>query len=201
MATFEDLLARMPAIAEAVNKFSSESVQRLALEGLLRSFTGDGGDYSPKRSRGGKTTGRTAKAKATGELDAESGKGKSVKTTKKRAVPVSLVPNLNLQPKDKISFRDFAATKAPKSNDERNTVAVYWLIHEAGLSGITPSHVYSVYKDVKWKVPPDLPTSMQITASTKRWLNTGDSKDIKLDIRGENLVEQELPRTPKKAKA
>jgi hypothetical protein len=39
--SFDELMAKMPTIAGAVNAFSSESVQQLAFQSLVRSFAGE----------------------------------------------------------------------------------------------------------------------------------------------------------------
>jgi hypothetical protein len=104
------------------------------------------------------------------------------------------VKDLNLRPKDKQSFKDFVAAKSAATNHERNALSVYWLTRIAGVSGVTIDHVYSCYKEVTWKVPPNLANSLAVTANQKGWLNTEDMQDLRVTVKGENLVEHDLPR-------
>ena len=198
--TFDDLLVQMAAISTAVNAFTSESVQQLAFQALLRSLNGDADEptHAP-RTRVRSRPPRKARKLAGSEGVPEEKPGKAAARKRSTKSP-SLVKGLNFRPQGKTSFRDFAVAKAPRSNDERSAVAVYWLSHDAELTNLTVNHVYSGYKEARWKVPPDLATGMQITASTKGYLNTSDSNNIRLDVRGENLVEHDLPRATKARK-
>jgi hypothetical protein len=107
------------------------------------------------------------------------------------------VRDLNLRPNDKQSFKDFVAAKSPETNDERNALSIYWLTRIADLSGITVDHVYTCFKEAKWKVPPNLANSLAVTANRKGWINTEDTQDLQVIVRGENLVEHDLPRQGK----
>jgi hypothetical protein len=115
------------------------------------------------------------------------------KSAAKVATRLSIVKDMSLTPKGKKSFKDFATEKAPTDNQEKCTVAAYYLTHELGLTGITIHHIFTCYKTAKWK-PADIYNVAMITASRKGWLDTSDMSDIKLTPHGEYLVESELPR-------
>ena len=112
---------------------------------------------------------------------------------------VSILKDLNLSPKGKKSFRDFEGEKEPKGHPEQCTVAVYYLQHELNISGITPSHIFTCYRDVrKWRLPSDLVALLRVIASRKGWINTSNIADIKVTSHGVNFVEQDLPKKHKK---
>ena len=111
----------------------------------------------------------------------------------------SIVKDLNLAPKGKKSFGAFAKDKGPRSNQEKCVVAVYYLHHELAIAPLSIDHVYTCFKDAKWRVPADLSNALAVTAHRKGWLDTTDMENITVTPRGENLVEQDLPPKPKKA--
>ena len=133
-----------------------------------------------------KSSTKTKKTKETGK---KHGKNKSPTT-------LSIVKDLNLKPNGKESFNDFADKKKPTSNQEKCVVAVYYLKKELVLPNISINHIYTCFKDAKWRVPADLVNTLQYIASQRGWLDTSNSTDIKLTTLGENLVEHDLP--PKK---
>jgi hypothetical protein len=111
----------------------------------------------------------------------------------------TIVKDLNLKPKGKTPFAEFAKAKLPKTNQEKCTVSVYYLTEELALKAVSPDHVYTCYKDLKWKVPADLYNTLVLTAHRKGWLDTSDMTSIALTTHGENLVEHDLPRPAKGA--
>jgi hypothetical protein len=206
---YERLKAQMPEIAKAVNAFASEQVQQQAFRVLIRSLAGDRagdepdasedvaegtpdkGELSDRRPRHGRGK-RAAVAKAA------SATGIPARATgRRKAGPLSLDKSLNLRPKDRQSFADFAAEKTPRTQHEKNVVAVYWLTRVAGLGQATVDQVYTCYKDRTWRVPPDLRNNLAVAASTKAWIDTSNMDDLKVTVNGENYVEHDLPPKPK----
>jgi hypothetical protein len=120
-------------------------------------------------------------------------KGKSRPKTGSAGSP-SIVRDLNLKPKGKDSFDQFAAKKNPGSNQQKCVVAVYYLQHELGLSSITADHVYTCFKHMQWRVPSSLANTMAYVASVHGWLDTRNMADVKLTTIGENLVDHDLPK-------
>ena len=106
----------------------------------------------------------------------------------------SLVKDLNLRPKGKKDFAAFVNEKKPSGNDERSTVAVYYLKQELGIPAVGVDHVFTCYKAVNWRQPANLGNSLAITSHRKGWMDTRDFNDLKLTTHGENLVEHDLPR-------
>lgn len=111
----------------------------------------------------------------------------------KTKLSLSIDKDLNLRPKGKKSFVDFAKEKQPVSYEQKCTVAVYYLEKILGIKGIGINHIYTCYKDAVWRVPADLRNKLHSTASKKGWLDTGNIDEIKLTTRGDNLIEHDLP--------
>jgi hypothetical protein len=106
----------------------------------------------------------------------------------------TLLGNLNLTPEGKKAFKDFASNKNPTNLREKCLLAVYYLKNEIGLQQVSVDHIYTCFKDVKWKLPADLHNTLSETSSRHAWLDTSDYSGIKLTLRGENYVEHELPK-------
>lgn len=190
---FDELVEAMPKIAEAVKAFP-ESVQGKAFDALMEAHAGnapiastDTGSTSAKTRRTRKTSTRKSKASDNG-----------AKTTAKRSSSApTMVKDLDLAPKGKASFKDFAAAKAPTSNNDKNVVIVYYLAQITGTSPITIDHVFTSYRNAAWKIPKNLQNSLAATASKKGYFNTSDLQDIRLEVHGINRVEHELPEKSK----
>jgi hypothetical protein len=108
----------------------------------------------------------------------------------------SIVKDLNLRAEGSQSFRDFARGKGPSMNLRKKcTVAVYYLSRVLDLARINTNHVYTCFKDMKWRPPADLHNTLQETASRHGWLDTSDMENIALTPIGETMVEHDLPQT------
>lgn len=117
----------------------------------------------------------------------------------KAKTAVSILKDLNLRPKGKKSFIEFANEKQPKGHPEQCTIAVYYLQHVINIGKITPSHIFTCYRDVKkWRLSSNLPVILRVIASRKGWIDTANIEDIKVTPHGMNLVDQDLPRKKKK---
>jgi hypothetical protein len=203
---FDHLLSQMPAIAEAVNGFTSEQVQQQAFRALISAIGGEVTDTDDSDMEADAGTGASPEArastrrrprpkKAPAAADGEAATGTPARRRSVVAGP-SHDKNLDLYPKGAESFADFVESKKPTTIQERNLVAVYYLTRIAGVKA-TVDAVYTAYKDRKWKVPTDLRNALQVTASVKGWLNTENSDDLKVAIPGENYVEHDLPKAAK----
>ena len=132
-----------------------------------------------------------------GQVTEPSTKRRTSPKRKKKAAKASLsiVKDLDLRPEGAQSFRDFARGKKPATNLKKCTVAVYYLSRVLSVAGINVNHVYTCFKDVKWRVPSSLHTTLAETASRHGWLDTGDMENIALTPGGEAMVEHDLPGT------
>ncbi len=183
--SFNALLVEMPRIAEAVQAFP-EAVQAQALEALLAAATGGTGTT---------TSGRTP-VKRRIRKPGTNVSGGAVKSGPRRKSAPSAMRELDLTPKGKPSLKNFVAEKQPKTNHDKNVLSVYYLEETLKISSVTLDHVFTCYKDARWRESPDLANSLALTAYKKRFLNTANLNDIKLTPPGRNHVEHDLP--PKK---
>lgn len=192
---FSALLKEMPRIAEVVNAFSDEAVQKQAFEALVGAFYDDGTktkaperEREPRRERKQIRKRQTRKPKA-----GEDGDGK--KQRRPSGSPTAL-RDLDLAPKGKTSLKDFVAEKQPKTNHDQNVLSVYYISEILGIAAVTLNHVFTCYKDMRWREPSNLANSLALTTHRKRFLDTANLDDIKLTPAGRNHVRHDLP--PKK---
>lgn len=113
--------------------------------------------------------------------------------SKRSRTTMGVIKDLNLTPKSKKSFRDFAGETSPPSMLQKCAVAVYYLTHEVSVPAVSASHVLTCFKSVGWRLPADLPNTLQ-QAGTAGYLDTKKMDDIKITTIGENLVEHDLPK-------
>jgi hypothetical protein len=172
--------------ADAVSDLP-EHLQGVAFSEAVRILEAEGSGKKPrsrKRTAPGGSKGRSKKSSSEG----------SAKRKRSRLPGPSLDRDLNLRPSGHTSMTDFYAEKSPNGQDEHNVLFVYYLERSLGLAVVTVNQVYTCYKEVKAKVPSNLRNSLQVTATRKGWIDTENSEDLKVTTRGENLVEQDLPR-------
>jgi hypothetical protein len=190
----DDLLARMPEIAKAVSAFP-EGVQQSAVDALMAAARGTAapaptpppdevaGDTAPKR-RGAGTKRRKR------DTGADTGNGKPRRAGSSQP---KVVKELDLRPKGKKSLADFVKEKNPTSNHDKHAVTVYYLSNVAGISPVSSDDVFTAWREMGWKLPPDFLASLRLTASKKRYLDTSDSGALRLLNSGVNRVEHDLP--------
>jgi hypothetical protein len=190
---YEKLKAEIPEIAKAVNEFKSEQVQEQAFRALVRALTGDmpaeGDSNTPITSDDSKSKSRK-RQRGVSSTDAEGSAGKPARP---KAVSPTLDKALDLSPKGKKSFKAFSTEKAPANGNERNAVAVYYLEKISGAGDVNANQVYTCFKEAGWRLPSNPRNALQVTASTKGWIDTAGMDKIKMTPRGENFVEHDLP--------
>lgn len=167
---------------------------------ILHLVLGDGqspaGPNGPSEPQSGTPT-RSSRTRKKTAATASDGKPKA----RRKAASPGIVKDLSMRPKGKKSFADFVAEKSPTTHQEKQTVIVHWLRHEAGMtSGVTPDHVNSCYVEAGWPRPSDLSNALAVTSTKKGWLDTSTTNDIKITTRGEDEVNHKLPRPAKKSK-
>jgi hypothetical protein len=202
---FERLLSTLPDIAKAVNQFESPAVQEQAFEALTRALgLGTVPTVEPVEPPFG------LGESTNGDLDGESGDVDETETTttttrrrRRRAATttVSAERNIDFRPQGKQSFRDFVAEKKPRNQHERNVVAVYYLEKVLSLPSISAGHVLAAYKECNWREPASPVNSLQVTASTRAWLDTKNMTAIHTTPSGRNTVEHDMPFPPTKKKS
>jgi len=121
---------------------------------------------------------------------------KKKKTKSATKLSFSIVKDLNLNPEGKSSFQDFVNSKKPKTEQEKCVIAVYYLQNELGIVNISVNHVFTCYKNAKWRIT-DIYNNLSLAASRKGWLDTSDMNNIKIAPHGENLINLDLPHVTK----
>lgn len=128
------------------------------------------------------------------EPTAEPVKSSGQSKQKRKSPKLHMVGDLDLMPDGKRSFEDFWAEKKPVSQPEQIVVAAYWLTKIAGVEEPDSNHIYTCFKKVGERIPPDLPAAVRQTKQRKGTVDTDNKGHVSVTIVGENVVEQELPR-------
>jgi hypothetical protein len=188
MDPLERLMAHMPKIAAAVNEFGSAEVQIEAFRALMDEYRGQA-KSRPEATRVQETP-ASERANGTSKGGA-AGEGRR----SRRGGAVRPDATLDVRPQGVQSLADFVQEKKPGANqDERNVASAYWLSQVAGHAKVTADQIAACYLAMKWRQPANMRNSLQVTASTKRWLDTQDAEDIKVTVPGLNFVRHDLPR-------
>jgi len=183
----DTLIKRIPEIAEAVNSFKSEELQRQAFDLLVSQM----GVVQPVASTSSHSTKEyTHQNQPKNEKIVETTKTKSRPKAKKT---YSIDKNLNLRPDGKASFRDFTTEKSPSNHLDKVTIAVYYLKEILALENATVSHVLTCYQDASWRLPSNPINTVQ-QAGSKGYVDSSNAEDITLTPAGQNLVKFDLPR-------
>lgn len=193
---YENLLKRMPAMAEAVNAFKSESVQQRAFQLLVKSLVKD---LSPEDVSDSQLIADEEPDDANGRESANAAKGDAKPAAQKPrkrtlAGPPKVLGEMNLKPEGKKSLKGFVTEKKPNTNEERFAVIIHYLQHTLKMSGITRDHVHTGFKDIGVKSPVEIDAALRMASVRKGWIDTSNSADLKMKVAGENLVEHDLPR-------
>jgi hypothetical protein len=137
-------------------------------------------------------------------IDSGIGVSKKVSIPRKKASKskpsLSLVKDLDLKPSGRKSFADFVNEKSPSSLAEKCVTCVYYMINELNQGPVSVNHVFTCFKHIGWRLPPDLAGVLYWTASQKGWLDTANMSDIKVTISGDNLIEHDLSKQKKVTK-
>jgi hypothetical protein len=116
----------------------------------------------------------------------------------KSRTQLSVVKDLNLKKEGTSpSLRDFHAEKSPETFSEQNAVFVYYLNRVKETDTISPSHIFTCYKEVGARVPGAFYQSLLDTSRIKGWIDTANTEQIRITTVGENFVEHDLPKSRK----
>lgn len=188
MKSYDEIKSELIEIADILKKYP-ENIQPQVFDILTKHFIGYNSGSSSQSEQNPSVEEGSRSEKVNKEKSKPNGKpGGRAKDN------LSLIKELNLRPSGKKSFKDFYEEKNPTSAFEFNTVAVYYLIEELQLSGITQNHIYTCYKEVAKRPPEAFNQSMRDTASKNGYIDTSDINNIKIPLRGKNFVEHDLPK-------
>lgn len=187
MKTYDEIKDELIAIADVLKKYP-ENIQPQVFDILTSHFLS--GQKITKPEDKLQTEKPSPKAKSNSSTSTK-GNGKA---GKKSSDTLTILKDLDLRAKGKKSFIDFFEEKKPSASNEFNSVAVYYLAEILELSGITPNHIYTCYKEAAQRPPVAFIQSLRDTASKNGYLDTADINNIKIPMRGKNFVEHDLPK-------
>lgn len=204
---FDRLLDALPKIAEAVNSFDSEEVQRNAFDALVGALGVSSGVASNGGGSGRKSDppadvpsvggGKGAPEEPASQDDESQGVGAPTRRPGRRGNgsrrTFTVHKDINFAPVGKQSLEEFVSEKAPRSQHEKNLAACYYLSEVLETPEITLGHVLAVYQAAGWNFPAHPDTALQNTASARSWLDTSNMKDIKVVWAGQNYVRSKMP--------
>lgn len=195
----KSLLEAMPRIAEVVNKFKSEEVQKLAFQHCLRFLGNDemGGDDPDVVTEDAVSVSKKKKRRPATSSKSDAQPPNREKGRKRKKASPSLVKDLNLRPANKKQLSDFFEEKQPQNNQKMFAVFVYYLKNEADVSEVTPDHIYTCFKHLKKPIPKNLNGALHTAANRDGYIDTSNIQDIQMTTHGENFVDHELPPKPK----
>jgi hypothetical protein len=198
---FERLLDAMPRIAEAVNAFTSEDNQRAALAALVGALGVAPGETRLAYEIPAVPPGEGDVAEATGQIEVDadaavpeaiSSKGKSGSRRRRASKKPEPIRDLDFRPEGKQSFKEFEEEKHPKTIDQKNLTAVFWLEQIAEVPEISAGHVMAAYKERGWREPANPINALQATASRESWIDTKNMKAIVTTPSGRNKIKFEM---------
>lgn len=210
---FDRLLSEMPRISEAVNAFTSEKAQRIALRALVHAAglaENSGAAPAALSVVTPIVTEQVPQADdMNGPAEPDAGAGTAAKpngrtkTTRKPSNKKNYprVKDINFRPDGKPTLREFYAEKAPASFLEKNLTFVYYFEKYMEVEEITVAHVLAAYDEIPEKSPADPENSLTVTAHRKRWLDTANLKAIRTTHSGRNMVEYDMPVMKKDSKS
>lgn len=195
---FTRMLEAMPKIAEAVKGLPTD-LQQSAFDRLMGALTGTAVAAQHVPSADDDAAQDESAASAQGRPSRGRGKPRTSGAPRKKAKPKQIVAtrDINFWPTGKTSFPDLVAQKLPATNFEKNLLIVWWFEENSEVAAVGVGEVLAGYKAASWRAPADPENSLQVTASSKHWLDTSDMKAIKTTHGGRNYVEHDMPATQK----
>lgn len=208
---FDRLLSEMHRVSKAVNGFTSEKAQLVALRALMHAagITDASGNVpaatQPALSvvtplvteHGPQTHDMSGPDESDASSDAATdAKSNGRKSPRKGANGKKIYPrvkDINFRPEGKPSLRAFFAELEPKNFHEKNMVFVYYLEQHLGIEEVTLGHVLAAYDEIPEKSPTDPENSLRKTAHMTRGLDTASLKAIKTTHAGRNMIEFDMP--------
>ena len=95
--------------------------------------------------------------------------------------------------KDHPSLIEFMDAKFPITNEERNIVFIYFLQNMLNLDSVTPNHIYTCYRAVKFRAP----LNIENTLTRRDWIEVDKDGGLTLTAVGKTYVEKQLPKKVK----
>ena len=177
--------ARVRVLNYLISRFEINTPEQIVNQNINANTGGQSGVNSNSSSSSSKIKGKPKPP------------NRQTQTTKSKSVPkagqkYSIVSDLDLYPKDKLTLKDFFSNHNAKKFFEKNLAYVYYLRNVLGVNPVTINHVYTCYKGTNQKIPGNLYQSLVDTRDRKGWLDTRDMNDIQVAVPGANHLEHEL---------
>lgn len=96
--------------------------------------------------------------------------------------------DIDFYPTGKDSLKVYYAKFDAKSDFEKVLVFVSYFADVSKTEGVTYDHIYSCFDELGLKIPINVPQTVRNLASTKKWVNTTDSKNIVITTAGKNKL-------------
>lgn len=200
MPTYEEIKSEIIELAEVLKKYP-EPLQGKVFNILISKFLGNNVNINLDSVE-------SSLEEEVNEPETEKIKGNQPKakkqSTPKKSTPkdsFQIIKDLDLKGiNGKESFVDFYKTKAPKTNIEFNVVAIYYLSKIMDIPSVNIDHVYTCYKEAGKKIPGNLRQSLGDTSSSKYGYINSKDNNFTIPVRGENLIEHDLPKTKQETK-
>lgn len=202
---FDRLLAHRGAIAEFVNSFTSERVQRKAFAAIVCSLgLADEGapDASPVErlhivEQASEVLPPVTEDQSNSADDAVAPRRRRSRSGVKKTFTV--LRGLNFAPEGQPSFDAFVTETSPKNNDEKCLVACYYLSEMMGVAEVGIGHILAAYQAAEWSPPAHPDTALRAAASRTGWLDTADTKAIKVVWKGASQISKMSAESKKKS--
>jgi len=117
-----------------------------------------------------------------GEKESKSNKSTSGSKSLKR------LSNIDFAPQGKESLSSFFKNHVAKSDSERNLLFVYYMQEILKISGISFDHIYTCYDTLNLRISENLVQTIRNTKSKTGWIETEDSKNIVITVKGRNKI-------------
>ncbi|MDH3337686.1 MAG: hypothetical protein OER22_00230 [Gammaproteobacteria bacterium] len=176
-----DEIEALKSISDTLNRLNDKAAAERLVRWAWDKYVGD-----TAVSRPAATLKKAARAKP---------KPKGTSKPKKKEA-LTLVKDLNLNPKDSLSLAEFVGQKQPSSMKAKIAVCAYYLANHVDAGSVSINHVYTSFKWLKWRLPADLKNMIHQTGSAG-WLDSSDLENLQLTTMGENFVEHDLPKSSK----
>jgi hypothetical protein len=203
--TFDRLLAHRGEIAEFVNSFESERVQRKAFSavvcslGLSTDETADPALAEPLRlvreEPGAEADQESTEESVTADPGAASRRRRGRSASKKT---FTVPRGLNFAPEGHLTLEQFVAEKQPRNMDEKFLVACYYLSNMMSVADVEIGQILAVFQAAEWSAPAHPDAAVRAAASRTGWIDTANTKSIKVVWKGENYVTTKMPADSKK---
>jgi hypothetical protein len=110
------------------------------------------------------------------------------KTTSGSTKPLKRLSNIDFSPSGKESLSSLYKKFTTTSNFERNLIFVYYMQEILKMTGISVDHIYTCYDALDLMVPENLPQTVRNTKSKTGWIETTDSLNITITVKGRNKI-------------